>query len=227
MDRCEYMKMNQYSNLKPGFISPMMRIGETNPKSRPHTSIQRKPKLDSAVLPVTKQRIKTSIGCRQEVLRNEQSSMYGSLESTFTRENEIHRKRRLDYKDILHHLLDEWVPQLCDNYRPFACYIDREDTLSVLTAFSGKSTDTGRRSRPSSRISLAGSTITWRSLYILPFCFNMDRIYKYHPQGIMCTSFCKLHAILLMKIIFNIIVFLLQSFIQCHSSRMFLLVEYF
>lgn len=152
--------MEQYSGIKPGCVSPMMRIGETgNDRSRPTTSIRRKSRIDSAIFPVTKQRVRTSVSCRPEALRNGVVDIYGSIESTFTKENELQRKRRLDYKDILHHLLDEWVPQLCDNYRPFASYLDREDTLSVLTLVSAKSSDTGRRSRPSSRNSSAGSTV--------------------------------------------------------------------
>lgn len=142
---------------KDGFISPIMRFGDTNiiPHSRPTTSVPRastSKRIDSTVLPVPRQRVRTSI-CRRPSafnLDNQNLSKYMNYLAYYDRddgfETESHWsriKRRLSSKDIVHHLFQEWVPQLCQNYRTFAEYQDREDVVSVVTAVSEHSDKSG------------------------------------------------------------------------------------
>ena len=154
-----------------GLISPIMKIGDTvsHPNCRPQTSLRRvsysKRIIDSADFPVSRQRIRTSLSYRQssQILRRniklfnhsdyvdfhkERHSCDGEEES----EHFSNIRRRLNSKDIVHHLLEEWVPQLCENYRPFAMYHDKEDTISVITAISEQS-DKNSKTSETNRLS--------------------------------------------------------------------------
>lgn len=156
------IKMGLSTNQRREFSSPMMRIGETFnfPDNRPRTSIRRpsasKRLINSADFPVSRQSIRTSIGGRQfskfnydnqKKVKQINHVSFQNPQETDASDNESQQwcniRRRISSKDIVHHLLEEWVPQLCENYRPFVYYEDHDDTISVVTVTSERSDKNG------------------------------------------------------------------------------------
>ena len=59
-------------------------------------------------------------------------------------------RRRMNSKDIVHHLYDVWLPQLSENYRPFAYFISIPESyrsMSRCSEFSERSLDARNKMR--------------------------------------------------------------------------------